>query len=189
VTSALSKLNITSPRSAKRKANHFYSPYAPSKRRSSSATATMRKVSFSQAETVPLRRAASLEAATNVDVETVVVPQIKPWGVLVSQTEGKPDVSLVRTTTELGELLDNVDCFTGERQRVARMSPIGNVANKPDCRVFQTSRTGIKAFKPVSVNGKTIADGQWLPLQPNQTFMLMDDDLSPIAEYEFKTLS
>ena len=52
----------------------------------------MRKVSFSQAETVPLRKAASLEAATNADAETVVVPadeeeQPKPWGKLVSRTQ------------------------------------------------------------------------------------------------------
>jgi hypothetical protein len=122
VTTALNNLNITSPRSAKRKANHFYSPYSPSKRRGRSAMATMRKVSFSQAETVPLRRATSLEAATNADVETVVVPQErqeeqpKPWGTLVSRTQGKPDIELRRSTTGIGHIFHYVDVETGERQ-------------------------------------------------------------------------
>ena len=121
VMSALSSLRITSPRSAKRKANHFYNPYTPSKRRSSSASATMRPVLLSQAATVPLRRAASLEAKTINIAETVVVPQVireeqpKPWGKLVSRTEGKLDIDLRRSSTGVGEDFHFVDMDTGER--------------------------------------------------------------------------
>src|SRR5271156_2097376 len=61
MTLAMNLLNISSPRSVKKRPNNLYAPYTPSKRRyHSDSSATMRSTHLPQAETVPLRGAESL---------------------------------------------------------------------------------------------------------------------------------
>ena len=55
MTLAMNRLNISSPRSVKKRPNHLYSPYSPAKRRCSSDPTASRSSHLSQAQTVPLR--------------------------------------------------------------------------------------------------------------------------------------
>src|SRR5271155_4684717 len=82
MTLAMNRLNISSPRSVKKRANHLYTPYSPAKRRCSSDPTASKSSHLSQAETVALRRSS---AAYGDD-------SAKPWGSLVSKTMGIPDI-------------------------------------------------------------------------------------------------
>src|SRR5271170_2523852 len=59
MTLAMYRLNISSPRSAKKRPSNLYTPYTPSKRRYSSDPMSLRPSHLSQAQTVPLRRAST----------------------------------------------------------------------------------------------------------------------------------
>jgi len=50
---------------------------------------------------------------TSEEVETKELAT--PWGVLISQTDGFPDIALTRNSTSLGKLCDFVDFQTQER--------------------------------------------------------------------------
>src|SRR5271170_4548984 len=73
MTLAMNRLNISSPRSLKKRVNHLYSPYSPAKRRCSSDPASARPSHFSQGETVPLRRG-SITSAKGGDAS------LNSWG-------------------------------------------------------------------------------------------------------------
>jgi hypothetical protein len=95
MTLALNRLNITSTRSLKPRMNHFYAPYARSKHRCSSDPSTrVESISHQQGPSVPLRQ---------------------PWGMLISKTLGKPDISLTGRSTGLGDMCEFVDYRTAER--------------------------------------------------------------------------
>lgn len=118
MTLALNHLKITSPRSVKRRANHFYVPYSSSKRRCNSDSATIRAVPISQAETVPLKLSLSLRSSSRTsEFNPTDQPNVTktPWGRLTSLT-GKPNIDLVNTTTGLGDISETVDIVTGERE-------------------------------------------------------------------------
>src|SRR5271170_6852331 len=108
MTLAMNRLNISTPRSVKKRPNHLYTPYTPSKRRCNSDPTATRSSHLSQAQTVPLRR----DSTSSADDKALM----KPWGMLVSKTMGKPDIPLIDGTTGLGEICENVDVETGERQ-------------------------------------------------------------------------
>jgi hypothetical protein len=126
VTMALRELNIASPKSVKKRSNHFFAPYTP-KRRSVSDSTTMRSVSASQAETVPVRRTMSVKPNPNLKESEIAPLSLeigeKPWGKLISKTTGLPDITLTRDYTSLGRICDIVDCDTGERELTYSMSP------------------------------------------------------------------
>src|SRR5271170_4145286 len=82
MTLAMNRLNISSPRSVKKRPNHLYSPYSPAKRRCSSDSTASRSSHLSQAQPVPLRRGSTTFAG---DEEPA-----NPWGMLVSKTTNKP---------------------------------------------------------------------------------------------------
>jgi hypothetical protein len=109
MTLAMNRLNISSPRSAKKRPNNLYTPYTPSKRRYSSDPTSVRPSQLSQAETVPVRPRLTSSTEGN-DVS------LKPWGILVSKTSGKPDIGLVTGSTGIGKLCPDVDVMTGERE-------------------------------------------------------------------------
>jgi hypothetical protein len=134
VTMAMRGLNITTPRSSKRRENHYFTPYTP-KRRTVSDSNTMRSMAKSQAETVPDRQttpmktkttAAALHSSSSI-AETL---PSRPWGKLFSKTEGIPDILLTYYSTGLGEICDWVDIDTGMRrtQYSTSSSPI-SIAN------------------------------------------------------------
>jgi hypothetical protein len=130
VTMALRGLNIATPKSVKKRGNHFFAPYTP-KRRTVSDSTTMRSVSASQAETVPIRRTASTKVMpSGTDAGRIAAEEAEhriPWGNLISNTEGKPDIALSNDSTGLGRMRDTVDMYTGEREldfsKIPSLSP------------------------------------------------------------------
>ena len=110
MTLAMNRLNISAPRSAKKGANHLYTPYKPLMGRYQFGSLTIRPVHLSQADTIPLRYTESIGCTSSED-ET----KLKPWGILISMTRRKPDIALVESSTGLGEVLISLDMHTGER--------------------------------------------------------------------------
>jgi len=118
MTMALKKMKINTPRiqSSKRRENHFYAPYTPSKRRAA----------LSSGNLGPQTRTG---APNNVDVptkgitldDTIIMPSLEsmgssePWGIFISKRLGKPDIPLSCGSTSLGKVSDIVDMYTGER--------------------------------------------------------------------------
>ena len=126
MTMALKKMSIKTPRiqSTKRRENHFYAPYTPSKRRAISDSTKSAFVSMEQSGTVPLRPVPAADHQSchkleNPAESTIPIsePELKPWGILISKTVGKPNIPLLRASTGLGKVCQVVDIHTGERLR------------------------------------------------------------------------
>jgi|SRR5579859_1862671 len=130
MTMALRKMNINTPkiRSSKRRENHFYTPYTPSKRRATSDH--LDTISMSRAETFPLSGPAPLKANNVTDVNALSLHQpneTECWGKLISKTPGKPDIALIKKSTSLGKPVDFVDMHTGERMQEFSNAPVATV--------------------------------------------------------------
>jgi hypothetical protein len=117
MTMALKKMNINTPkiRSSKRRENHFYAPYTPSKRRTASDTKTTKPISLSELDSTLVSHIPS--GRTDLRPATVHSAQEReePWGKLISLSEGFSDIILTNDSTGLGELCDSVDIHTGVR--------------------------------------------------------------------------
>jgi len=108
---ALKKMSIKTPRvqSSKRRENHFYAPYTPSKRRT--ASDPNKTSSLSLAEVMPIKRSISGEIGKEAETDQ------KPWGHLISKSLNLGNILLSYSSTGIGELLDVVDIDTGDRMR------------------------------------------------------------------------
>jgi hypothetical protein len=115
MTLAMNRLNISSPRSTKKRASHLYSPYSAKRRCNSDPTASGSS-HVSQTQTVPLRRR-STSSADNEEPR-------EPWGLLVSKTIGNPDIPLMVDSTGFGEICTFVDLNTGEREFNFSTTPV-----------------------------------------------------------------
>ena len=114
MTRAMNELNISTPRSVKRRVTDSYPLDTPSKRhRSNSLLQSHQQILNSKNEL----SCKSEEAAKGIKS----LASTAAWGVLVSQTHGYPDIPLTRDSTGLGELCDFVDFYTQER-----MTEFGN---------------------------------------------------------------
>jgi hypothetical protein len=152
---------------------------APSKRRyHSEPLATQRSTHPSQAETIPLRGA---ESRQPIDES-----EWNQWGSLISQTIGRPDIRLFRNSTGLGKQFQFVDMHTGERQWDFSISFFSRSLTDLDCRVFplQTGEFGIRAIKPIIVDGKCIENRKTVILKPQSQVVLCEDDMFVTAVYE-----
>ena len=111
MTRAMNELNISTPRSAKRRAKHTFAPYTPSKRRcSNNSLQHQEKLSKSKYDL----------QCKNEETRDEVEPaeSVAPWGVLIAQTNGFSDIPLTRNSTSIGNLSDFVDVWTGERDEM-----------------------------------------------------------------------
>jgi hypothetical protein len=59
-----------------------------------------------------------------------------------------------------------------------------------DCRIFKTEKgyIGIRSIKPVTVDGKRLESGQFMPLLSTQLIRISEEDSEDVTEYEFVLL-
>lgn len=193
MTLALNRLNIASPRSVKRRLNHFYSPYSASKRRCNSDSPAISPVSPSEVCTLPIKCEALSSGSVAKDNarakdDSKGSERINSWGMLVSKTQGCSDISLIHRSTGLGKVCDFVDMATGERQTEFSKLLLWNSLIFQGCRIYRLKNgaVGITALNPVLIGGKCIMGGEKLLLENNQQIALCEEDMSILTEYEIR---